>query len=177
VFLGPDLAQTKLVALVGPRNNDTITTEGELTLPMAEWATMTAWSNRVAAAVPSATGLTLTVAQLDTGVLTVDGTGIVGSHAESGALARLRSHLFVAQGYSGGIKVLRLESADAVLGLVPVASIDMTPTNSAPPLSNFDGTHLAVAAARQRVALVWTTKSDLANGDPTGGWALLRCPE
>jgi hypothetical protein len=44
-------------------------------------------------------------------------------------------------------------------------------------LTSFDGNHVAMAAARSRVAVVWLSKGVLTAGDPAGGWALLKCSE
>ena len=44
-------------------------------------------------------------------------------------------------------------------------------------LTTFDGVRIAMAAARNRVAVTWITKATLESTDPTGGWALLRCAE
>ena len=42
-------------------------------------------------------------------------------------------------------------------------------------MTTFDGIRIAMAAARNRVAVTWVTKGSLQSTDPTGGWALLRC--
>ena len=42
-------------------------------------------------------------------------------------------------------------------------------------LSAFDGTRIAAAAARDRVAVTWLTKATADSALPIGGWALLRC--
>jgi hypothetical protein len=43
-------------------------------------------------------------------------------------------------------------------------------------LAAFDGTGIAIAAARDRVAITWRSKHALVAGDPTGGYAILSCP-
>ena len=42
-------------------------------------------------------------------------------------------------------------------------------------LAAFDGARVAIAAARNRVLVVWVTKNELGPTDPTGGYAILAC--
>jgi hypothetical protein len=101
------------------------------------------------------------------------GTGTV--YATS--LAALRSHLFVAQGHTGGITIHRLEGADGNIDMKPADTVELPTSLGKINLSTFDGTHMAIAAARNHVAVVWLSKPKLADGDPTGGWALLKCAD
>jgi len=181
-FLAPDStaspAGTKV--LVGDRQSDTLPdfTNSTFDLPLANWATITAWSNHVAAGVPAATGLTLKIADYNSGSVAVSANGLVGSEAfTGGALAVLRNHLFVAQGSYGGIKVFRLDGAETKVSITPSAAAELPAALGAVNLGQFDGTHLAMAAARDSVMLVWLSKPKLADGDLTGGWALLRCAD
>jgi hypothetical protein len=144
-FLAPVQSAGNTIVLVGNRSSDTISIPdggtSQFTLPLANWAAITAWNTRVAAAVPAATGMTMTVGEFVNNSVKVDTTGVVGTGAVSGgALATLRSHLFVAQSKAGGITVHRLEDANGAIATKPADSV-------------------------------------LSSGDPTGGWALLRCAE
>ncbi|MFO0568787.1 MAG: hypothetical protein U0263_24205 [Polyangiaceae bacterium] len=177
-LLAPVPSASGTVVKVGPRNGDTFDEKGTFSLPQAAWAAMTAWKSRVAAGVPAGAGMTVSMAELGSGGVTVKATGLVGKGTVAGgAMAALRSHLFVAQGRSGGITVHRLDGADASLNTKPVVEMDfpvsLGPTN----LSSFDGTRIAIAAARERVVVTWVSKGKLASGDATGGWALLRCTD
>jgi hypothetical protein len=181
-FLAPDstAATPGTKVLVGDRQSDTLPdfTSTTFDLPLANWATITAWSNHVAAGVPASTGLTLKIADYSTGSVAVNANGLVGSEAfAGGALAVLRNHLFVAQGTYGGIKVFRLDGAETKVSITPSDSVEMPAAVGAVNLGQFDGTHIAMAAARDTVALVWLNKPTLAAGDLTGGWALLRCSD
>lgn len=192
---------TQVQVLIGSKVGDTLdTAPSTLTLDSTgSWAAITAWSNRVAAAVPAASGVSIKVGQLgssggEAGTPEIF-SGTVGStSATGGALAVLRSHLFVAQARSGGLTMHNLEGAEGTIKLPTSApapteggteggassgtgSVDLQNNLGDATLANFSGTQIAMAAARNRVAIVWLTKPKLGDTDPTGGWALLRCNE
>jgi hypothetical protein len=78
--------------------------------------------------------------------------------------------LLFALGKAGSIDVHRLTGA--------TGSITETPENSETITSSgFDGSHVAVAAGRSRLAVVWLTKQAPGASDSTGGYALLQCAE
>jgi len=173
---GADGGSPGMKVLVGDRVSDTLATKGSFDLPLATWATMTAWSNHVAAAVPTSAGSTLVAADLVGNSVSVSATGAVGSGTVLGSsLAPLRDHFFVAQSYQGGIRIVRLSGAETKLSLAPVATVELPTTLGTASLTDFGGTQLSIAAARDRVAVIWLTKPNLISGDITGGWALLRC--
>lgn len=175
---GSDGSAPGTKVLVGDRMSDTISIKGEFDLPLAAWATMTAWNNHVAAAVPASTGLTLSVADLSGSTVAVSATGLVGTGStQGGALATLRNHLFLAQGYSGGIKIYRLPGAETKVSITPADAVELPAAVGPVNLGAFSGQQIAMAAARNKVAVVWLNKPKLAMGDLTGGWALLRCAE
>lgn len=193
---------TDVQVLIGNKVGDTLdTAPSTLTLPGGgSWAALTAWSSRVAAAVPASSGIALKVGQLgssggETGSPEIASLTVGTTSATSGALAVLRNHLFVAQGRAGGITLHNLENANGTINppatgssggdggsseggsSKPAGSVDLQTNLGEATLANFGGTQMAMAAARNRVAIVWLTKPKLGDTDPTGGWALLRCNE
>jgi hypothetical protein len=179
-FLAPVPSAALTVVKVGDRASDTLALlpTNEFTLPQAGWAALTAWNNRLAAAVPAGAGMTVQAADWINNTVSPKAPFVVGSGTvEGGAMAVLRSHLFVAQGRSGGITVHRLDGADGTLSGKPVVSMEFPVSLGPNNLTTFDGKHIAVAAARDRVAVTWVSKSKLLPGDASGGWALLRCTD
>jgi hypothetical protein len=188
--------------LIGNKSGDILdTAPSTLTLPgAAPWAALTAWSNRAAAAVPASSGIAIKVGQLgggggEAGSSEIASLTVGSTAATSGGLAVLRDHLFVAQARAGGITLHNLENANGTIlpptpgssgsgdggssegGTKPAGSIELQTNLGEATLANFGGTQMAMAAGRNRIAIVWLTKPKLADGDPTGGWALLRCNE
>jgi hypothetical protein len=198
-LLAPVGAETQVI--IGTKVGDTLdTAPSTMTFPTAgAWAALTAWSNRVAAAVPASSGISVKVGQLgaatgEAGTPEIFSDTVGSTTATSGALAVLRSHLFVAQARAGGLTLHNLEDADGTIKLpastpapteggteggasTSAGSVDLQTNLGDATLANFSGTQLAMAAARNRVAIVWLTKPKLGETDPTGGWALLRCNE
>lgn len=172
-LLAPVAGETQIQvdALVG----DTLAPFDTFVVPgVASWAAITAWQTRVAAAIPAANGMTLVVAEMGaSGVTEIAAGGVGTTPVLSGALSTLGTHLLMAQGRSGAITLHRIESAIGGLVPSPAASVEV----GVPSLAAFDGEHVAMAAARKRVAVVWLTKGALQDGDATGGWALLECNE
>lgn len=180
-FLAPIQTEggSMTVVKVGDRSSDTLSLDAEFSLSQtAGWAALTAWNNRVAAAIPAGAGMTVQPAEFNGGTVSPKATIQVGSGtAQGGALAVLRSHLFVAQGKVGGITVYRLDGADGNLANKPAVSMEFPSSFGPANLTAFDGARIAMAAARDRVAVAWVTKGKLAAGEPAGGWALLRCAD
>lgn len=180
-FLAPvngDGGQNTLVQ-VGNRSTDTIDIKGQFTLPYSgSSATIAAWNNKVAAAVPASSGSNVAVVDFTNNAVGTPVTGTVGTGTVySTAFAAMGSHLFVAQGHTGGITIHRLEGADGKVSLTPSDTVELPPSLCDVSLSTFDGTHLAMAAARNRVVVVWLTKPKLSAGDPSGGYAVLKCAD
>lgn len=200
-FLAP-ISATETQILIGSRVSDTLQTLGTVSFPVAaSWAAMTAWSDRVAAVVPASSGVTLKVAELGSAagesgspVTEIVPSATIGTGASTFAvLAALRTHLFIAQARAGGITLHHLQDATGNIittsgggsgdsgsdagGGSGSESIELQTNLGEATLANFSGTQLAMAAARNRIGIVWLTKPKLADGDPTGGWALLKCNE
>ncbi len=167
------------VIKVGDRSSDTLDLSAEFALPQtAPWAALVAWNNRVAAAIPAGVGMTIQPAEFTGGAISPKASVLIGAGTVSGgALAVLRNHLLVAQGRSGGITVHRVDGADGLLANKAAVSMDFPASFGPANLTTFDGVRIAMAAARNRVAVTWITKATLESTDPTGGWALLRCAE
>jgi hypothetical protein len=167
------------VIKISDRSNDTIVEKGSVALaPDGPPQSLIAWDNHVAAATNHQPGSSVIVATLANDQVLTDASGVVGSaNVESTRLAVLRSHMFVAQGHAGGITLHRLEGADSKIDLKPAQTIELPTAMGPANLTSFDGSRFAVAAARSHVAVVWLSQATLAAGEPTGGWALLSCPE
>ena len=99
-----------------------------------------------------------------------------GPAFRSGDLAVLGDHLLAVGSQAGSLTMFRVGGAlGAALDSAPAATVTLDSASGVTSLAGFDGDHVAMAAARQRVALVWLTKTTLTAGDPTGGWAVLQC--
>ena len=77
-------------------------------------------------------------------------------------------------GQNLGFKVMTITGASGT----PATAVEQTATLTAkeiPDLASFDGTQLAVASGNGRVAVAWASRNQLAQSDPTGGYAIFRC--
>lgn len=77
-------------------------------------------------------------------------------------------------GQNLGFKILTIQGAAGT----PASAIEQTATLTStelPDLASFDGTQLAVASGNGRVAVAWASRNQLAQSDPTGGYAIFRC--
>lgn len=177
-FLAPVPSLSKTVVSVGPRTSDTLDEKGTFQMPQAQWAAITAWNTRVAAGVPAGAGMTIQPAEFINNTVNPKASFVVGEGSVlGGAMTVLRDHLLIAQGRSGGITVHSLSGANGSISAKPAVSADFPVSLGPNNLTTFDGSHIAIAAARDRVAVTWVSRSALASGDSTGGWALLRCAD
>lgn len=169
--LSADTAGT-LDWLAGPNLGDAPQVTPAPSLPASTKGDLIAFGPRVAAAALLPTALHLSVGELTTG-----GFGVVSEHelpsagALSFALATDAGDLFAALGHPGAIELQHVEgvTTSPQWQKAGVAKFD------AAPLAQFDGEALAVAAARGRVAVVWTSSAKLTPPMPTGGWLIARC--
>ncbi len=177
VGLVPSKMPSGVVMSVGPNASDTLEPKGEIALPDAGWAAATAWDDKAAALVPTASGATWKAAQLAGSTVSEIATGTVGSGALKGAgMTRLRDHMLIVTSTSQGMSVHRVSGASGILSSSAADSVPLTDLGGGI-LDGFDGERVAIAAGRSRVAVVWINKSQLSKGDVIGGWALLKCPE
>jgi hypothetical protein len=89
--------------------------------------------------------------------------------------AWLGTGAIVAAGRKGGLELFRLP--DAASSIQDAGSTDTSRTmDLSNLLSAFDGGHFAIAGARGVIALTWLTSHALQGGEPTGGYAVFRCP-
>jgi hypothetical protein len=145
----------------------TLDFEGE-----SQFTALTAWDNRFAIANPTAGGLKLSIAHLDSGAASTIGSTILGAaKVQSGALTTLGTNLFVGSGNPDAFNLHRLDTTAPSEPLVPNLSTSVPKAL----VQGFDGKHMAMAAARQRVAVVWLNRPELVPTDGAGGWALLEC--
>ena len=142
----------------------------------ATWGAITAWADRAAAIVPAAAGgVELKVA--DRTGAEFGGGSIPGSAFRSGDIAQLRNHLFVVGGQMGGFTVFDVQGATTAPMVPPANSVQLTSNIMGVSVVAVDGNHVAIAAARQRVALAWLRQQQLVGASSPGGWALLECGE
>lgn len=160
-------------------NGDDATALGELTLPGASWATLTAWDDRVLAAVPATSGLLYSVAEVATASINplVDQSALGGGSVIAADVVAHGDNLLFALAQAGQITVQRLQGAQGTIATSASDTQTLSGTIGKVSITNFDGTKMAMAADRDRVAVVWITTQQPGTSDPTGGWALLQCAE
>ncbi len=177
-FMAAVPSKSGVALQVGSGTSDALDVKGEVILPDAAWGALTAWDDKVAAIVPGAAGVSFKAVALGGTSVSEVATGTIGSGAvKGGALATLRDSLFVLTSSVGGLTVHRIAGAQGTLSSSAMADVALPEKLGTVELTGFDGNHVAMAADRSRVAVVWLTKGILAAGDPTGGWALLKCSE
>ncbi len=141
----------------------------------AKGGDLVAYGPRVAVAARTGVAVHLRVLELlATGLADVVATGelpIVG--ALSVALGVDDDRLFAATGHPGSIQLDWLTGAKSNPNFAAASTAQLGAP--IPALASFDGSHLALAAARGRVALVWLSSGKLTQGQPTGGWLLASC--
>jgi hypothetical protein len=148
---------------------------GSSSLPISSRsAALTAWDNRVAfvVPVPSENGAGYSWQAVEAaggGLVEVTANGF-DTEAESVAIAALGDHLLMAIGQIGGIQLERHDGARGALGNLPSLGRQYVGAIGAASLGDYDGKRVALAAARERMAVAWLS----ATGE-SGGWALLRC--
>ncbi len=167
---------SQVVIRVGPNASDTLDTKGDVFLPDANWAAATAWDDKAAALVPTASGATWKAAQLAGSTVSEHASGTVGSGVlKSAAMTTLRDNLLIVTATGQGMSVHRITGAMGTLSSSAADSVALASDLGGGILEGFDGDRVAIAAARSRVAVVWVNKSQFASGDVMGGWALLKC--
>ncbi len=164
-----------VVVSIGDNASDSVDKKGEVLLPSAKWSAATAWGDQVGALVPTPGGAEFKVARLSGSTVSTVASGSLSSSSpiQGAALARLGDSLLLVTGADKSIKVQRHTGANSNVAQSPadIVSLDV----DASILESFDGTHLAAAAARTRVAVAWLNKSAAPSGTPMGGWAILQC--
>lgn len=156
-------------------NTDASVSSGGYVMPFSSWGAITAWGNRVAAIVPGqnvpSTALTLEAAtsSAPVGQATISGQFLGGDITAQG------DHLIVVGSYANQLTLYRLDGAQAgPLSTTPAATVPFTGTIDKTSLTGFDGSHVAIAAGSNRVAVVWLSALQPGSG-PIGGWALFSC--
>jgi hypothetical protein len=125
-------------------------------------------------AVITATGIDWTMRTLASAV-TQDALDLESPPALGVDAAWIGTHAIVAASRKSGLELFRLP--DAAAPSEDAGSVDTSRTmDLSNLLSAFDGHHFAIAGARGLVALAWLTEHQLQSGEPTGGYALFRCP-
>ncbi len=149
---------------------------GEAGAAMAAWGALTAWGDRAVAVIPSSGGGFDFQAADRTGAAV--GSGKLGGPVYlSGDVANLRNHLFVLGADTAAMAVYDVTGAAGTTLTPPSAPEQFTQTVGSTSLIGFDGTRVAMAAGRQRVAIAWLKASTLVGATTAGGWALLECGE
>lgn len=171
--------QTGIQVHIGPNTGDDLSLPKFFPLPLADWAALHAWDDHVAALVPHATpvgggGFVLSSATLSTEAVTAT---IGAADVRAAALATLGDHLFVLAGAPDGLHLYDVPGASTKPQLEQASPKDFQGSIGSAPIAGSDGAHVAMAAARGRVLVVWLSGADVTADQPTGGWALLACPE
>lgn len=161
---------------IGAKTSDALQSAGTFALPAAKLAALAAWDLRAAVLIPTASGVSWHAYELGTGASELGKGELPLPSASALALAVRGNHMIAAAAAQKQIVVLRQAGAKTLpfTGTEKTTLISGELGNGASTAA-FDGTHLALAAARNRVAVVWLTKHALEAGQPTGGWALLEC--
>jgi hypothetical protein len=114
----------------------------------------------------------------------IDGAGrVLGAGSSSGpsgsfasvdvaATGDTTAKYVIAGGATGDVAILLVDGMAGTVTQLPGLSQEPVLHDL---LGSFSGTHLAVAAGHNAVAVVWLTDHVLQPGDPTGGWALFAC--
>lgn len=150
--------------------------------PPAAWGSVVAWAgpsaDRAAAISIEPSGAVAWSAIEWGGVARGAGSIAPGDGAAfaGGDVAVLDERVIAAIGESGAIRLQRLVGAQGDALAAEGAPIGLAGAGL-PPLDSFDGSRVAIAAARGRVLVAWVDKGTLGPGEPTGGWALLSCGE
>lgn len=148
---------------------------------LSPWAALTAWSVdgvvRVGAISLDPSGTTTWGVVDRSGVS--HGTGSLGQAdagtVTAGDLAVLGDHAIIAVARPRGFHVWQLRGATATSLAQDGFGVDESNTIGDQNLGNYDGARISVAAARQRIAVVWVTRKQLGTQDATGGFALYAC--
>ncbi len=140
---------------------------GQRTFPLTDWVSLTAWGSQVALLAPSPQGPAVTVVEASTATM----AELVSDRLEApsptaGAIATLRDRLLVATASGNTISLQQ----SSVLSLSAEAAAKLSP-------GGYQGKLLALAAARERVAVAWLNESSVAAGNSPGGWAVFECAE
>lgn len=147
---------------------------GEAGAVTAAWGAITAWGDRAAVAIPSAGGGFDFLAADRMGASV--GSGSVGGPPyKSGDVANLRNHLFLLGADTASLAVYDVTGAAGAALTPPAMPKQFTQTIGTTSLIGFDGTRVAMAASRQRIALAWLKSAALVGATTAGGWALLEC--
>jgi hypothetical protein len=89
----------------------------------------------------------------------------------------LRDHALIAIGRPSGLDLHKLKGALGAKLAVDGSGVVQQDTVGTESLAAFDGARVAIAAARNRVAVVWLTKHALGAMEPKGGFAVYACEE
>ncbi|MBX3183352.1 MAG: hypothetical protein KIT72_03705 [Polyangiaceae bacterium] len=166
-ILGQITGGSSMLLRVGPPGGATV----DVALPAASWGAITAYTGRVAVMVPEGSGVTYSLtdslgADLGTGTISVN-------DVRGGDVVALNDRLLMLTASTGNLTIHRFTGA----ATTPVAGEQAPFLGSvgSTSLSGFQGELVGMAAARNRVAMAWLTRSRLQSGDSVGGWAVLEC--
>lgn len=137
-------------------------------MPPSRVTSLVSWDDRIIAVTAEESSASWTL-------LTADGAAInrplPNRPYASLDVSRIRDHVVVAGGEPGRVSVVR---GDGVSGLMP----ELAGVSYELDVVGYDGTRVAVASARERVAVAWLTSSASSpSGTAAVGYALLSCEE
>lgn len=167
-----DLEGGKLVVTV----NDVGTGSSSTTsFPRTTVTSLTVWQDRAAVIQPSASSLAWN-AFSKSGAALADGT-LPGGPYTGMDLVQLHDYLLVAAAKAGTITIFRLDDANDAFSSTSTFQTNLTSTFDKASLTQYKGERVAIAAARGRVVVSWTTSSSPLTSASTapGGYAVLGC--
>jgi len=142
------------------------TTDPERVAPFADLAV---WDTRAFVVFPTPAGIHSWFTDGGSGLVAEQ--DLASPNYASLAAARLRDHVFVVGGTPEKIEIHRFDGAGSVsLDLSLALSRELSTGSGVDALAGFDGTKVAVAAARERVVAAWPNAVGY-------GWAVLECAQ
>lgn len=149
--------------------------------PESAWGSLAAWAgpsgDRALAVTAEPNGWISWGAVDRDGTLRGAGSALSGdgSAFAAGDVAVLDDRVLLALAEPGALRIQKLAGALGDGLSADGSRVDFVGAVGATSLATFDGARVAVAAARNRVLIVWLTRSALGPIDPTGGYAVLAC--
>jgi hypothetical protein len=140
---------------------------GGVELPPQAWMAIAASGSRALLLSPSDMGPTLLVVEAINGAMQELLSGYIANPGPTaGAVALLHGDAFIAFGEPGSLSVRRHVISS------PAPQVDQVLA-----VPGYQGTRIALSAARDRIAVAWLNEGDVVAGQSPGGWALLQCAE
>ncbi len=177
--------------IIDDNASDAFDEKGKLTLTYAPYLALAAWGSKLAAGVPvvmadTSRGAEIQAVELVNGVVSPIASGTLAGGSVAGtvpdqalndsalAFAALDTSLIVLQGAPDKLAFYRF-AGEAPIELVPIDTASFVGNALGASLDSFDGARVAIAAARNRIVIVWLDSSNPA--DVSGHFAVLGCQD